>query len=186
MRAEQLFRCFLFFFSFFFFSFFYNMAVYTSDHSKGVALVLSILCVGFVGSESCASNCWSGGRGFDPRRVRQHSFVELDYEIFSMAILSLPLIQEGQFLVHSKKKKKKKKKKKCAQVLVNCYYASPGNVWLGQLKKIDMTLTVLTRSSNQPTSVFMVSHGCSHRDMLSCFVRVWCFIVVFGEFCLTL
>ena len=31
-----------------------------------------------------------------PRRGRQHSFVEIDHEIFSMVILSLPLIQEGQ------------------------------------------------------------------------------------------
>ena len=39
-----------------------------------------------------------GGRGFNPRRGRQHSFVEIDHEIFSTAILSLPLIQEGQFV----------------------------------------------------------------------------------------
>ena len=39
-----------------------------------------------------------GGRGFNPRRSRQHSFVEIDHEIFSTVILSLPLIQEGQFL----------------------------------------------------------------------------------------
>ena len=37
-----------------------------------------------------------GGRGFTPRRGRQHSFVEIDHEIFSVIILSLPLIQEGQ------------------------------------------------------------------------------------------
>ena len=37
-----------------------------------------------------------GGRGFNPRRGRQHSFVEIDHEIFSTVILSLPLIQEGQ------------------------------------------------------------------------------------------
>ena len=36
-----------------------------------------------------------GGRGFNPRQGRQHSFVEIDHEIFSMVILSLPLIQEG-------------------------------------------------------------------------------------------
>ena len=30
---------------------------------------------------------------------RQHSFVEIDHEIFSMVILSLPLIQEGQLSV---------------------------------------------------------------------------------------
>ena len=29
----------------------------------------------------------------------QHSFVEIDHEIFSMVILSLPLIQEGQLSV---------------------------------------------------------------------------------------
>ena len=42
-----------------------------------------------------------GGRGFNPSRGRQHSFVEIDHEIFSTVILSLPLIQEGlscQFL----------------------------------------------------------------------------------------
>ena len=40
-----------------------------------------------------------GGRGFNPRRGRQHSFVETDHEIFSTVILSLPLIQEGQLSV---------------------------------------------------------------------------------------
>ena len=32
------------------------------------------------------------GRGFNPRHGRQHSFVEIDHEIFSTVILSLPLI----------------------------------------------------------------------------------------------
>ena len=32
-------------------------------------------------------------------QIRQHSFVEIDHEIFSMVILSLPLIQEGQLSV---------------------------------------------------------------------------------------
>ena len=40
-----------------------------------------------------------GSRGFNPRRDRQHSFVEIDHEIFSTVILSLPLIQEGQLSV---------------------------------------------------------------------------------------
>ena len=40
-----------------------------------------------------------GGHGFNPCRSRQHSFVEIDHEIFSTVILSLPLIQEGQLLV---------------------------------------------------------------------------------------
>ena len=30
---------------------------------------------------------------------RQHSFLEIDQEMFSTVILSLPLIQEGQLLV---------------------------------------------------------------------------------------
>ena len=47
-----------------------------------------------------ASSDWrSGGRGFNPRRGRQHSFVEIDHEIFSTVILPLPLIQEGQLSV---------------------------------------------------------------------------------------
>ena len=40
-----------------------------------------------------------GGRGFNPHRGRQHSFVEIDHEIFSTVILSLPLVQEGQLSV---------------------------------------------------------------------------------------
>ena len=52
--------------------------------------------VGLGGSVGCASDWRPGGSGFDPRRGRQHSFVEIDHEIFSTVILSLPLIQEGQ------------------------------------------------------------------------------------------
>ena len=41
-----------------------------------------------------------GGRRFNPRRQgRQHSFMEIDHEMFSTVILSLPLIQEGQLSV---------------------------------------------------------------------------------------
>ena len=39
------------------------------------------------------------GLHFDPCQVQQHSFVEIDYEIFSMVILSLLLIPEGQLVV---------------------------------------------------------------------------------------
>ena len=47
-----------------------------------------------------ASSDWRpGGRGFNPRRGRQHSFVEIGHEIFSTVILSLLLIQEGQLSV---------------------------------------------------------------------------------------
>ena len=44
-----------------------------------------------------------GGCGFNPRRGWQRSFVEIDREIFSMVILSLPLIQEGQLSVSGKR-----------------------------------------------------------------------------------
>ena len=40
-----------------------------------------------------------GGHGVNPRRGQQHSFVEIAHEIFSMVILSLLLIQEGQLSV---------------------------------------------------------------------------------------
>ena len=40
-----------------------------------------------------------GGRGFNPRQGGQHSFMEIDHEIFSTVILSFPLIQEGQLSV---------------------------------------------------------------------------------------
>ena len=42
---------------------------------------------------------WRPGRGFNPRQGQQHSFVEIDHEIFSTVILSLLLIQEGQLSV---------------------------------------------------------------------------------------
>ena len=40
-----------------------------------------------------------GGHGFNPCRGRQHSFMEIDHEIFSTVILSLPLFHEGQLSV---------------------------------------------------------------------------------------
>ena len=46
-------------------------------------------------SVGCASAWYADIRGFDPH-VRQHSFVAIGHEIISAAILSLPLIQEGQ------------------------------------------------------------------------------------------
>ena len=52
-----------------------------------------------------------GGRGFNTRRGRQHSFVEIDHEIFSTVILSLPLIQEGQLSVSGER---------MCTILVNC------------------------------------------------------------------
>ena len=52
-----------------------------------------------LGGSDAPSDWRPGGRGFNSRRGRQHSFVEIDHEIFSTVILSLPLIQEGQLSV---------------------------------------------------------------------------------------
>ena len=51
-----------------------------------------------------ASSDWRPrGHGFNPHRGRQHSFVEIDREIFSTVVLSLLLIQEGQLSVSGKR-----------------------------------------------------------------------------------
>ena len=59
------------------------------------------LCCGPVSvAQLDAPSDWRpGDRGFNPHRGRQHSFMEIDHEIFSTVILSLPLIQEGQLSV---------------------------------------------------------------------------------------
>ena len=49
------------------------------------------------------SNWRPEGGGFNPRRGQQHSFMEIDHEIFSAVILSLPLIQEGQLSVSGRR-----------------------------------------------------------------------------------
>ena len=73
-----------------------------------------------------------GGRRFYPRRGRQHSFVEIDHEIFSTVILSLPLIQEGQLSVSGER---------MCTILVNRLEdkVCPVNVWLGKLTMLDIT-----------------------------------------------
>ena len=58
---------------------------------------------GLGGAVGCASDWRPGGRRFDPRQGQQHSFVEIDHEIFSTVILSLPLIQEGHLSVSGKR-----------------------------------------------------------------------------------
>ena len=52
-----------------------------------------------LGGSDAPSNWRQGGHGFNPCRGRQHSFVDIDREIFSTVFLSLPLIQEGQLSV---------------------------------------------------------------------------------------
>ena len=51
------------------------------------------------GSVGCPVRLETRRSRVQPRRGRQHSFVEIDHEIFSTVILSLPLIQEGQLSV---------------------------------------------------------------------------------------
>ena len=48
------------------------------------------------------SALYADGRRFNPH-VRQDSFEEIGHETISTAILSLPLIQEGQLLVTSER-----------------------------------------------------------------------------------
>ena len=73
-----------------------NYSVIVLWHSLSYTLYLIIESVAQLDTPS---DWRPGGRGFDPRRGRQHSYVEIDHEIFSTVILSLPLIQEGQLSV---------------------------------------------------------------------------------------
>ena len=54
---------------------------------------------GLGGSVDCAVRLETRWSRVQPRRGRQHSFMESDHEIFSTGILPLPLIQEGQLSV---------------------------------------------------------------------------------------
>ena len=57
------------------------------------------ISAGLGGSVGCAVRLETRRLWFNPHRGRQHSSVEIDHEIFSTVILSLPLIQEGQLSV---------------------------------------------------------------------------------------
>ena len=70
-----------------------------------------------------------GGPRFNLRRGWQHSFMEIDHEIFSTVILSLPLIQEGQLSVSGER---------MCTILVN-RLEDLVNVWLDKLTALDMT-----------------------------------------------
>ena len=62
-------------------------------------IIITITLPASVAQLDAPSNWRPGGCGFNPRRGLQHSFMEIDHEIFSTVILSLPLIQEGQLSV---------------------------------------------------------------------------------------
>ena len=66
-----------------------NVLKYTKVSDKIASLGGSVL----------PSDWRPGSRGFNPLRGWQHSFMEIDHEIFSMVVLALPLIQEGQLSV---------------------------------------------------------------------------------------
>ena len=55
--------------------------------------------------------------GFDTRRVRQHSFVEMDHEIFSASISSFHWFKKASFQFLAKE---------CAYIFVNCLEDSTG------------------------------------------------------------
>ena len=75
---------------------------------------------GLSGSDALSS--WtSERRGFNPRRGRQHSFVEIDHEIFSTVILSLPLIQGGQLSVSGEGGQLSVSGERMCTILVNHY-----------------------------------------------------------------
>ena len=64
-----------------------------------ILVLLSNENTGLVGSVGCAVRLETRRSRIQPPPSRQHSFVEIDHEIFSTVILSLPLIQEGQLSV---------------------------------------------------------------------------------------
>ena len=77
----------------------YLAATKDSKTSHCNSACLRFFYAGLGGAVGCASDWRPGGVGYDPRRGRQHSFVEIDHEILSTVILSLPQIQEGQLSV---------------------------------------------------------------------------------------
>ena len=69
------------------------------SHTKEFKQDITVAAAGLSGSVGCAIRLETRRSRVQPRQGRQHSFVEIDHEIFSTVILSLPLIQEGQLSV---------------------------------------------------------------------------------------
>ena len=61
--------------------------------------IKNVCCVASVAQLDAPSDWRPGSHRFNPFRGQQHSCMEIDREIFSVVILSLPLIQEGQLSV---------------------------------------------------------------------------------------
>ena len=80
----------------------YPLSVYLSvmlSPPTTTGLIQPNLLPALVAQLDAPSDWRPGGRGFNLRRGQQHSFVEINHEVFSTVILSLPLIQEGQLSV---------------------------------------------------------------------------------------
>ena len=106
----------------------------------------TILLPASVAQLDAPSDWRPGGRGFNARRGRQHSCVEIDHEIFSTVSLSLRLIQEGQLSVSGER---------MCTILVNRLkiQGCPVYVWLGKLTALDMTpLSWLGRKTSTQTN----------------------------------
>ena len=84
------------------------------------------------GLVGCASNWKSGGREFNPRQILQHSFMEIDCEIFLGSCSPFRWFKKGscQFLA-----------KRMCTILVNYLEdkACLVKVWLGKLTTLNMT-----------------------------------------------
>ena len=96
--------------------------------------------------------------------------MDIDHEIFSTVILSLPLIQEGQLSVSGER---------MCIILVNCLedYACPVNVWLGKLTALDMTpLGWLGRKTstqtNKLTGLDNLSYVTSNLSLVDIFEKI--------------
>ena len=166
-------------FPYFFLCSFFSLLFFSENTLLSLLFGLKQMHAGLGGSVGCASNWRLGSRGFNPLpppasnwrlgsrgsnplppptppQGRQHSFVEIDHEIFSKVILSLLLIQEGQLSVSGER---------MCTILGNCLedQACPVNVWLGKPAVLDMT--PLGRKTSTQTNfslkMFGVTENCN-------------------------
>ena len=74
--------------------------VFCEKYKKNIPTLLSTELLASVAQLDAPSVWRQEGRGFIPHRGQQHSFMEIDREIFSTVILSLPRFKKGscQFL----------------------------------------------------------------------------------------
>ena len=75
-----------------------ELKICTNGHCPLIKMVLEQVILLFVCC-GVAAFCSTRRSRVQPHRGRQYSFVEISHEIFSMVILSLRLIQEGQLSV---------------------------------------------------------------------------------------